>query len=116
MHKLETNQHNTLIKTWDQLSHDLEMEDFPQIPDAEIRMIQAIAERVKQLLRGNPELLMSHLYRLDVDEAKVQKMIFENTDMPVHEGIAQLIWNRQKMRIQTKEQYKQKPIDGWEDF
>ena len=106
----------TIIKTWDKIAHDFEI-DYPiEKLDEEEHMILAIADRVHSLIRGNLELLMSHLYRLDVDERKIQTMLFGEMEEPVHIGIAKLIWDRQKMRIKTKEEYKQDPIEGWDFF
>ena len=76
-------------------------------------ILMHIADRVEQLLKGDPDLLMSYLYRLDVEEVKINHAL-ETAITPAHVTFANLIWERQKQRIETKKKYKQDPIEGWE--
>lgn len=76
-------------------------------------MIKHIADRVERLLSADPDLLMSYLYRLDVEQKSIKEAL-EVSIFPVHVTFANLIWKRQKQRIATKKKYKQKPIKGWE--
>jgi len=76
-------------------------------------VLKHIADRVEQLLKGDPDLLMSYLYRLDVEEIKIN-LALETAITPAHVTFANLIWERQKQRIETKKKYKQDPIEGWE--
>lgn len=93
------------------ISQDLDFELPTDISDEE--MIKHIADRVEQMLKGDPDLLLSYLYRLDVEERNIAEAM-ETSLMPVHVTFANLIWERQKQRIQTKKKYKQDPIKGWE--
>jgi len=77
------------------------------------QMIKQISYRVEKMLRGDPDLLMSYLYRLDVTQKSIKEAL-ENSPMPVHVTFANLIWERQKQRIETRKKYKQDPIEGWE--
>jgi len=88
--------------------------DF-NIPDEleEKEILMHIADRVEQLLKGDPDLLMSYLYRLDVLEKKIYHAL-ETSITPAHVTFANLIWERQKERLKTKKEYKQDPIKGWE--
>ena len=72
-----------------------------------------IADRVAKLLKADPDLLMSYLYRLDVEQKRIEFAI-KHSPMPLNVTIAELIWQRQKQRIETKKKYKQDPIEGWE--
>ena len=85
------------------------------IPDqlSDEEMIVLIADRVDQMLKGDPDLLLSYLYRLDVEEKKINIAI-ETSITPLHVTFAKLIWERQKERIASKKKYKQDPIEGWE--
>lgn len=74
----------------------------------------AIRNRVTELLNDDPELLMSYLYRLDVEEIKIQGMLASGID-PI-DGFTNLIFERQIARMKTKITYKQDPIEGWDDF
>lgn len=76
-------------------------------------MIKHIADRVERLLRADPDLLMSYLYRLDVEQKRIEEAMVTSV-FPVHVTFANLIWERQKQRIATKKKYKQDPIKGWE--
>jgi len=66
--------------------------------------VAAMEIKVQDLLKHQPELLFSYLYRLDVLEHKIQFALHgcEN----VANALAQLIIDRQVERIQTKQQYR----------
>lgn len=85
-----------------------------EISDEE--MVRAIAERVEALIDKDPGLLMSYLYRLDVSENKAKDAL-EQDKVPVAFAVAELIWNRQKKRMQTKREIevsKRQDMDGLE--
>lgn len=90
---------------------------FPQASDeiSEEELYEAIKKRVEYLLEYNPELLMSYLYRLDVLEVKINAILMPGSPVAPIEGLARLILERQKERIETKKKYKSDPpIPGWE--
>jgi len=93
------------------ISSDLDISLPNELTDEE--MILHIADRVEQLLKGDPDLLMSYLYRLDVEEKNIRRAV-ETSIMPIHVTFANLIWERQKQRLATKQLFKQDPIEGWE--
>ena len=67
-----------------------------------------LAERVKRLLETNPELLMNNLYRIDVNEGKVQEVLHGKlSDTEASERLADLIIERQLLRIKTQVLYKE---------
>lgn len=80
---------------------------------SEEQLLEAITTRVLELLERNPELLFSYLYRLDVLEHKIQFALNQQTEVPPHQALAKLIFDRQKLRIETKRKYKQEPLEGW---
>ena len=63
-------------------------------------------------------LLFSYLYRLDVSEKSLKKVIDTAGDKPIAYRIAELILSRQKTRIEFKKKYKSEfGSDDWEwDF
>lgn len=77
---------------------------------------EAISERVAYFLDQDPDLLMSYLYRLDVDEARVRDVMRINDPSRIIRGIAKLIFDRQIERLRTKREYGINTIDeeGWE--
>jgi len=93
------------------IARDLDFKLPFELSDEE--MIKHIAHRVEQMLKGDPDLLMSYLYRLDVEEKKINHAV-KTSITPIHVTFANLIWERQKQRMETKKKYKQDPIEGWE--
>ena len=63
-----------------------------------------IERRVEQLLVDNPDLLFSYLYRLDVDEYKIQSALRIGDGVAL--SLASLIVQRQKLRLNTKNTYR----------
>ena len=76
-------------------------------------VLQLFTQRVEELLRDNKDLLLSSLYRLDVEEYKIQRAL-QSTTIPPARGIAQLILDRQKERLKTRKSYKESDSDKWE--
>jgi hypothetical protein len=91
---------------------------FIQLPDSENEhseeyiqeLLAEIKKRVEHYLEFQPELLFSHLYRLDIDEAFL-KDLFDHPHDSIPEEIAKLILRRQIQRAKTKKEFKQKPLD-----
>ena len=77
-------------------------------------ILEAIILKVEHYLEISPELLMSYLYRLDIAEEKINAIFNQPKELPIHEALGLLIWERQKQRIATKKRFKQDPIEGWE--
>lgn len=95
------------------LKSDLEVEIDEKENISEGDLLDAISDRVLYLLETNPELLFSYMYRLDVLEHKMQFALNQQTAIPPHQALAQLILDRQKQRIITKRKFKQDPLEGW---
>ena len=68
---------------------------------SEVPIVDWIAERVADLLDRDPELLFSYLYRLDVPESSVDRVI-RSAGEEVAYQLAELILRRQEQRQQTK--------------
>lgn len=87
------------------------------IPDneetTEEQLLEMITNRVAYYLDVDKGLLLSYLYRLDIDERKIEKTLLE-TEEHASVAIARLILERQKQRIETKKKYKQEPIEDWD--
>jgi len=77
-------------------------------------MIEEIAVRVADMMDQNIDLLMSYLYRLDIEESKINHALKMSNVILAPKALAELIWERQKQRLETKKKYKQGPIEGWE--
>lgn len=81
---------------------------------SESDLLEAITARVKNLVDESPDLLVSYLYRLDIEEDKINAVLKGLTHEDPIAGISNLILERQKQRIASKKNNKQKPIEGWE--
>lgn len=79
-------------------------------------LLAAINQRVTELMDRDIELLMSYLYRLDVLEKDIDFVINKQKEVPVNEGLAKLIYDRQLLRQEYKKRFKQDPIDGWDNW
>jgi len=76
--------------------------------------IVAVAEKVQFYMENNMELFFNHLYRIDVDEKEVRKVILnppENDN--VYIILAKLIIEREIRRMETRRQYSQ---EKWIDI
>lgn len=76
-------------------------------------VLALFTKRVEELIRDDLDLLLSSLYRLDVEEHKIQRAL-RSTTVPPAQGIAQLILDRQKERLRTKKQYATGKAKDWE--
>ncbi|MBK8346816.1 MAG: hypothetical protein IPL08_04055 [Saprospiraceae bacterium] len=93
--------------------NDLNIDHVPNnVGDAQI--LDIIADRVEWFLANDKDLLLSYLYRLDVEEKKIDIALTPLGDDAPHIALAKLIMERQKQRILSKQKYSVEPIEGWE--
>jgi len=97
--------YNNLIK-------DLAIESQSEL--TEEAFLELLTNRVTDMMARDIDLLMSYLYRLDIEESKINAALEFNAVLPANQGLAKLILDRQKQRVATKKKYKQDPIEGWE--
>ncbi len=72
----------------------------------ELRIIKEfLAKRIIQLMEKNEERFFNTLYRIDVDENKVARIL--NTSPSIPDDLADLIIERQLQRLKTQMLYKQ---------
>lgn len=83
-------------------------------PLTEEELLEAIANRVAEMMEANKDLLLSYMYRLDIDEGKIHFALSPLANEPAHFALARLILNRQKQRAVTKLSYKPPKLDEWE--
>jgi hypothetical protein len=86
----------------------------PEFAD-EAALLQWLAAKIGDLLLHRTEFLFNVFYCMDVDERKMHEALAPNAPEPADIGLARLMIARQRERLQTKQLYKQPPIDG-EDF
>jgi hypothetical protein len=86
--------------------------EYDPILDEEA-VLQIFTTRVEEMLEHSLDLLLSSLYRLDVEEDDIQ-LALRSQDVPPARGIAKLILDRQKARLMTKQEYKKQNPDNWD--
>ncbi len=77
-------------------------------------MLQALAVKIAEMLDHEPELLFSTLYRLDVLEHKIQHVL-NDPAVPNDTGLAQLVIDRQKEKIETRKKYRSGQSEWMDD-
>lgn len=105
----------TFKQTSDMVRGPFELESAPT-PGTEAELLALLAERIEEMLERRPEYLMSMLYRLDVLEEKIHPAMHPGAPEPPHIGLARLVLERQKQRIETKKNVKQEPLEDMKDW
>jgi len=98
----------------DQLLRQIE-KDFDLLPDTFHYIIKTneiyqdllvlLTPFVKNELNKNFSLFLNRLYRIDIDEKKLQKIIKENTDEEYHLAITGLILQKEMQKIIMRKVY-----------
>ncbi len=75
-----------------------------------------LAGQIAWMLEHRIDYLLSLMYRLDIDESKIASALQPGAALPPHEGLAKLVIERQKQRIETKAAYREQHPDygSWE--
>ncbi|MBK8622902.1 MAG: hypothetical protein IPN79_14395 [Saprospiraceae bacterium] len=78
-------------------------------------LLNHIEERVQHFLTYDRGLLLSYMYRLDIEEKIIEKALMNQNEEPISLTLAKLILERQIKRLETKKKYgSPPPIEGWE--
>jgi DNA-directed RNA polymerase subunit L len=83
------------------VSTDFEVEEL--ISEALLR--QRLIEAFAYLLDHNISKMMNILYRTDVDEQQLKKLLLSNSNLPSAEVIADAYISRQKEKVETRKKY-----------
>lgn len=83
------------------VSRDFEIDDLSSESLLRERLIEAFA----YLLDNDISKMMNILYRTDVDEDKLKKLLISNSELPSAEVIADAYLSRQKEKIETRKKY-----------
>ncbi|WP_236979569.1 hypothetical protein [Membranihabitans maritimus] len=73
---------------------------------SEEELLEMLTGRISSMIDENTDLLFSLLYRLDISEAKIKKVIDRQKDESISRGLAKLVLERQKERLRTKAKYR----------
>lgn len=97
----------------DLIIRDFELEAGEELL-SEAALLELLSKQVAYWIENKLEFLLSLMYRLDIDEAKVSHALSPYSEEAPDIAIARLILNRQKQRVFTKQHYKQQQLEGWE--
>lgn len=88
------------------LKTDFEIDLQEQISLDKLKEI--LSEHINLMIRSDFQKLVSVLYRVDVSETKLKKLLEENTDTDAASMIADLIIERQLQKIKSRRQFDQR--------
>lgn len=83
------------------INKDFEIDNLATEALVRARLIEAFA----YLLDNDISKMMNILYRTDVDEVKLKKLLISNSELPSAEVIADAYIARQKEKIETWKKY-----------
>lgn len=92
---------------------DFELENREETLSEE-DLLRLLADQIAYMIDHKLEFLLSLMYRLDIDESKVNRALSPLSEEPANIALARLVLERQKQRVFTKQHYKQDNLDGWE--
>ena len=95
------------------LSQDFDITQ--EVESSEEDLLRMLVDHLDFLIDNRMEWLLSLMYRMDIDEAKVQAALLPTATEPANIGLARLILERQKRRVFTKQHYRPEDLgEEWE--
>ncbi len=88
------------------LSKDLSIPELSLTNLEQLDLREFLIERIKELMSQNFDRFIINLYRIDVDENKVHEIFRSKDKTTITEKLADLIIERQLLRIKTQIMYK----------
>jgi hypothetical protein len=81
----------------------------------EQQLLGVLSEKIAYMIEYQLDLLLSLMYRMDIDEDKINSKLMPGTDEPANEGLARLVLERQKQKIETQKTYNinTESTDSW---
>lgn len=83
---------------------------------SEDELFKILVDQVGYMIEYKLDVLLSLMYRLDIEESKVHFALSPFAPEPANIGIARLVLERQKKRAFTKLYYKQSPLGNLDDL
>jgi hypothetical protein len=84
----------------------------PTPADAQEALETMLAEKVNGMIRENFDQLLQLLYRIDINEQRLRRLLVENEGEDAGRIIARLIMERQWEKMESRRQFRQdKPTD-----
>jgi hypothetical protein len=107
-------ENETLQQTAALIARDFELQSTEETLTEE-ELLRLLAYQVAYMIDHQLEVLLSLMYRLDVDERKVAAALSPLSPEPPNINIARLVLERQKQRIFTRQHYKQETNWDWDE-
>jgi hypothetical protein len=80
----------------------------PELQDQ--MLFRELSAHINTLIRDDFEQLVRLLYRMDVSEEKLRRLLKDNPDTDAGELIAALMIERQRQKIKVKQAFKQEDV------
>jgi len=87
--------------------------NFPELSQEDI--FTPLSEYLNHLINNDFQKLLYHLYRIDISEQKLQKLLADNPDKNAGDIIAHLIIERQLQKLESRKKYSSPPADADEE-
>ncbi|MEM6966993.1 MAG: hypothetical protein AAF573_19685 [Bacteroidota bacterium] len=102
-------------KTTALIVRDFEMVIGDKKP-TEQELFDMLCNQVAYMMEYRLDFLLSLMYRLDIDEHKINQALSPKALIAPNVGLAHLILERQKLRIKIKEEYGKTELKDWEGW
>ena len=103
------------MNTTELIIRDFALEN-PEREMTEAELLQFLSDVIAQMLDRKPDFLFSLLYRLDVEEHKINIALAPTAIESANVALARLVLERQKERVFTKRFYQQKTDEDLGDL
>jgi hypothetical protein len=108
---LEIQHNNPLLQPVVSLiSHDFEL--ATQEPRDRTAFLAYLADVIAHMLVHQTDKLFGLMYRLDIDEHKIQMVLAPFHPESPAVGLARLVWERQLERVRTRKIYTSPPVEA----
>ncbi len=90
---------------------DFELEKQTSDEMSEEEFFVLLSKKIAYMIEYQLDMLLSLMYRLDIDEHKINAVLMPNSLVRAEVGLAHLVIERQKQRVASKNRYQSPPID-----
>jgi hypothetical protein len=90
--------------------------DLSQASATDAEILAVLSERIDTMLEKEPDMLMSLLYRLDIEEKAILHALEPTTDVSAAMALAKIVLDRQKQRSATKKAISVRPLENPEEW
>lgn len=101
-----------MVEKFEQASKDLIFNTFeiegkglePMLTEDEL--FEILSGQIAYMIDYKIDFLLSLMYRMDISEVKINEKLMPGAPEPANIGLARLVIERQKQKIETKKMYK----------